>query len=101
MSLFQAFNRPTAGRFGVLLVGAILACGKRTVTAILRAVGSLANGHYSTYHRVFSRAPWSQWTLGWTLTRLTHVCQFVGGSGGRIRVFGLASGGEGLGGVRM
>jgi hypothetical protein len=30
----------------------------------------LAPGHSSTYHRVFSRAAWSLWTLGKILTRI-------------------------------
>ena len=43
----------------VLLVGAILAPGKRTVTAILRVMGLSQVPHFQTYHRVLNRAVWS------------------------------------------
>jgi hypothetical protein len=48
----------------VLLVGAILAMGRRTVTNVLWTVRSIASGHFSSYHRLFSRASWSLWPLG-------------------------------------
>ena len=43
----------------VLLVGAILATGKRTVTAVLRVMGLDQQTHFQTYHRVLNRAVWS------------------------------------------
>ncbi len=43
----------------VLLIGAILAPGKRTVTAILRVMGLAQTVHFQTYHRVLNRAVWS------------------------------------------
>jgi hypothetical protein len=43
----------------VLLVGAILAPGKRTVTSILRITGLSREAHFVNYHRVLSRARWS------------------------------------------
>lgn len=43
----------------VLLVGAILAPGKRTVSAILRTLGLAAQSNYQRYHRVLNRAVWS------------------------------------------
>ena len=43
----------------VLLVGAMLAPGKRTVTAALRIMGLSAERHFQTYHRVLNRAVWS------------------------------------------
>jgi hypothetical protein len=43
----------------VLLTGAILAPGKRTVTAALRVMGLSDNRHFQTYHRVLNRAVWS------------------------------------------
>jgi hypothetical protein len=36
----------------LLLVGAILAPGKRTVTAVLRVMGKSADTHFQNYHRV-------------------------------------------------
>ena len=43
----------------VLLVGAILAIGQRTVTAVLRIMGLDQQAHFQTYHRVLNRAIWS------------------------------------------
>ena len=45
-----------------LLLGAILAPGKRTVSAILRVLGLGERIHFQNYHRVLNRAHWS--TLG-------------------------------------
>ena len=64
MSFSIAFTEPTFHRSLVLLVGAILAKGRRTITNLLWAVGDLAEGDPSDYHRVFSRAPWSLWNVG-------------------------------------
>src|SRR5262245_5967635 len=50
-----AFTRPTCERFVVLLLAAILTTGGRTILNLLRTVESLAPGHPSSYHRVFSR----------------------------------------------
>jgi hypothetical protein len=43
----------------VLLVGAILAPGARTVTAILRISGLTRERRFANYHRVLNRAAWS------------------------------------------
>lgn len=43
----------------VLVMGAILAIGKRTVTAVLRVMGLDQQPHFQTYHRVLNRASWS------------------------------------------
>ena len=43
----------------VLVIGAILAPGKRTVSAILRTMGLAQQTNYQRYHRVLSRAVWS------------------------------------------
>jgi hypothetical protein len=64
MSFSIAFTEPTFQRTLVLLVGAILTRGRRTITNLLWNVGDLAEGDPSDYHRVFSRAPWSLWKLG-------------------------------------
>lgn len=42
-----------------LLLGAILAPGKRTVSAILRVLGLGGLVHFQNYHRVLNRAQWS------------------------------------------
>src|ERR687895_187192 len=43
----------------VLLVGAMLAPGARTVTAALRVMGLAAERRFTNYHRVLNRATWS------------------------------------------
>ena len=43
----------------LLLIGAILAPGQRTVAAILRIIGLETNPHFQTFHRVLNRARWS------------------------------------------
>jgi hypothetical protein len=43
----------------MLLVGAILAPGKRTVTSALRVLGLKDEKQYQNYHRVLNRAKWS------------------------------------------
>jgi hypothetical protein len=42
----------------LLLIGAILAPGKRTVTSLLRIVGLSRERRFTNYHRVLSRASW-------------------------------------------
>ena len=43
----------------VLVVGALLAPGQRTVTAVLRVMGLSQERHFQHYHRVLNRARWS------------------------------------------
>jgi DDE superfamily endonuclease len=43
----------------VLLIGSILAPGKRTISSILRVMGLGQEQHFQNYHRVLSRACWS------------------------------------------
>jgi len=43
----------------VLVVGAILVRGQRTVSAVLRVMGLSTERHYAQYHHVLSRAVWS------------------------------------------
>jgi DDE superfamily endonuclease len=62
----------------VLLLGAILAPGVRTVTAALRAMGLATERHFTNYHRVLNRASWSalrgsQILLGWLITFLVPL----------------------------
>jgi len=65
-----AFTRPTFQRVLVLFLGAILSLRHRTVTGMLRAVGPLAKGHWSDFHRVLCRRVWSCWPLGKILAAL-------------------------------
>jgi hypothetical protein len=43
----------------ILLIGAILAPGKRTVSAVLYVLGQKDDAQYQNYHRVLNRAKWS------------------------------------------
>src|SRR5215216_2658542 len=54
----------------VLLIGAILAPGKRTVTAALRVMGLSDETQFQNYHRVLNRATWSSHALSRILLRL-------------------------------
>jgi hypothetical protein len=54
----------------VLLIGAILVPGRRTVTAVLRIMGLSEERQFQTYHRVLNRAVWSSWALSRTLLKL-------------------------------
>jgi hypothetical protein len=48
----------------VLVVGALLAPGKRTVTSCLRVMGLRGERHFTNYHRVLNRAQWSTLQTG-------------------------------------
>ena len=65
-----AFTRPTFQRVVVLILGAILSLRHRTVTGLLRAVGPLAKGHWSDFHRVLCCRVWSCWPLGRVLAAM-------------------------------
>ncbi len=53
------FTRPVWGHAQVLLIGAILCRGPRTVAALLRVMGLGEEKRFGKYHRVLSRARWS------------------------------------------
>ena len=52
------FRHRTWRHAEVLLVGAILAPGKRTVTSILRITGLSRERHFVNHHRVLNCATW-------------------------------------------
>jgi hypothetical protein len=57
MAVFTpVFSKPVWPHVKVLLTGAILAPGKRTVTSALCVMGLSAAVHVHTYHRVLNRA---------------------------------------------
>ena len=64
------FSRPVWPHVQVLLTGAVLAPGQRTVTAILRIMGRSAAPDFQTYHRVLNRAVWSPLKASQLLLRL-------------------------------
>ncbi|MDQ3258479.1 MAG: transposase [Acidobacteriota bacterium] len=53
------FSKTVFKHLQVLIGGAILAPGKRTVTSALRVMGLSADEHFQNYHRVLNRAVWS------------------------------------------
>lgn len=79
------FSRPVWPHVKVLLPGAILAPGSRTVTAILRIMGLSAASDFQTYQRVLHRAVWSPLTARRLLRRF-FVAVFIPWDG---VVFGL------------
>jgi len=70
------FSKPVWQHVKVLIAGAILAPGRRTVTAALRVMGHSAEPHFQTYHRVLNRAVWSPLFASRLLLRLL-VAVFV------------------------
>jgi hypothetical protein len=71
------FTRPTWCNALLLLTGAILAPGKRTVTAALRILGREQETDFPIYHGVLNRAVWSSRAVASWLLRLL-VASFLG-----------------------
>ena len=69
----------------VLVVGAILATGKRTVSAVLRVMGLSGERNFALYHQVLSRAVWSGLELSQILLKVLLKTFDTGG----VLVFGL------------
>jgi hypothetical protein len=60
LAVFQPlFTAPTWRKLMTLLTGTLLAQGRRTVTAALRASGNEQAGNWSLFHQVLNRARWS------------------------------------------
>ena len=53
------FTAPTWRKLMTLLTGTLLAQGRRTVAAALRASGNDQATNWSTFHQVLNRARWS------------------------------------------
>jgi hypothetical protein len=64
------FSRRVWDCVQVLLTGAILTPGKRTVTSALRIMGLGEEQHFQNYHRALNRAVWSCRHAGLILLRL-------------------------------
>jgi hypothetical protein len=60
----SAFSQPTWRKVQVLILGTLLARGRRTVTAALRQMGLHVASNFSLYHHVLNRTCWS--ALGWS-----------------------------------
>jgi hypothetical protein len=53
------FHSQTWAKAQLLLVGAVLSPGKRTITAALRVLGLAQETGFAKYHHVLNRARWS------------------------------------------
>lgn len=94
VSFQPLFSKSVFQHAQVLLAGAILAPGRRTVASALRVMGLSELSTFQNYHRVLSRAAWSARQgagrlLALLLRTFTH--ESVGGRGARREplVFGL------------
>src|SRR3954451_8382615 len=72
----QAFTSPTWQHVLVLIAGAILSPGRRTVAAALRVTGLDQDPCFTNYHRVLNRNRWSSRRVARCLLRLL-VSSFV------------------------
>lgn len=65
-----AFTRPTWDKALVLLMGTLLARGRRTITAALKQMGLHNEPDFTLFHQVLNRASWSCLTLSRLLLQL-------------------------------
>ncbi len=59
MPFATLFSKPTWSKAQLLLVGAVLTTGQRTVAQALRVMGRSHHYDYARYHEVLNRAVWS------------------------------------------
>ena len=60
LTFTPVFRQQRTWRYAeLLLIGAILAPGKRTVTSLLRIAGLGRERRFTNYHRVLNRAAWN------------------------------------------
>jgi hypothetical protein len=78
------FSQSVFAHAQLLLMGAILAPGRRTVASVLRIMGRADDPHFQTYHRVLNRACWSSRLASGVLLRA-----LVAAFGGGVLLFGL------------
>ena len=76
----SAFSQPTWSKIQVLIIGTLIARGRRTVTAALRQMGLCDASNFSLYHHVLNRARWAALALSRRLLlRLVRTFVVVGG----------------------
>ncbi len=78
------FTAPTWKKVVTLLVGTLLARGRRTVTTALRQMGHQMNPQFSVVHHVLNRARWSSLEVSRRLLQVL-VATFVG-AGGTVEI---------------
>ena len=66
----MVFHPRTWKKAQILLVGAIVAPGKRTVTSVLRIMGLCDLDNFALYHQVLNRASWSSLKLSEVLLKM-------------------------------
>jgi hypothetical protein len=59
----SGFTAPSWEHVLVLVMGAVLAPGKRTVSACLRMTGRAGTQSFSSYHQILNRARWSSYDM--------------------------------------
>jgi hypothetical protein len=85
LDAFQpAFTHPTWRKAVLLLIGTLLAHGRRTVAGALRYVGRSHDPNFSGYHHVLNRAQWSCLDLSRRLLGL--LAQRFVPAGGRLTI---------------
>ena len=80
------FTSPTWRKAQLLLIGAILTPGQRTVAAALRVMGRRDQRDYARYHEVLNRAVWSSRQAARIL--LVLLLQHLDGGDGPL-IFGI------------
>jgi hypothetical protein len=63
------FTRPTLPRFISLMTALIVTMGRRTVSHALAVLQPITDGHWCNYHRLYSSAKYSMWSLAGVLVR--------------------------------
>lgn len=82
LSIFQsAFTSQTWEKAQILIVGTLLARGRRTVTAALRRMGRSQEEDFSLYHHVLNRARWSPLKLSRLLLQALLKALVAAGGG--------------------
>lgn len=74
------FSKPVFSNVKLLLTGAILAPGKRTVTSVLRIMGLKNEKNFHKYHRVLSLSKWSALQGAFILLRQLLSCFLPSGA---------------------
>lgn len=64
------FTRPSFESFRIVVTGWVHALGKHRISDVLRAAGSVASKHYSSYYRFLSQGQWSLDEVGLVLLSL-------------------------------
>ena len=82
------FTSPTWRKAQLLLVGAILTPGQRTVAAALRVMGLGNDRNYARYHEVLNRAVWSSREVSRVLLLLLLLLQHLDRGDGPL-IFGI------------